>query len=79
MLRMKDILLKRRMGTKENITGIIIEKSSLEIKWGNHFRNVTIKINARKKTLPVIKDALYFPGNTTIFLRSKYLKVINEK
>jgi hypothetical protein len=78
-LRMKGILLSIRIGTKENSAGIIIEKSSLEIKRGSHFSNGIVKINVRKKILPEIKAALYFPGSTTIFLRSKYLKVINEK
>lgn len=76
---MKDILLKMSTGIKENTAGIIIEKSSADKKAGNHFSNVNVKIRARKKTLPEIKDALYFPGITTIFLRSKNLNVVNEK
>lgn len=78
-LRMKDTLLRISNGTKEKSTGIMMEKSSLEIKLGNHFSNGNVTISARKKALPEIKDALYLPGSTTIFLRSKYLKVINEK
>lgn len=59
--------------------GIIIETLSADTNCGNHFSNVNVKIRARKKTLPEIKDALYFPGITTIFLRSKNLNVVNEK
>ena len=76
---MKDILLKISTGIKENTTEIIIEKLSENKTDGNHFNNVNVKINVRKKALPEIKDALYFPGITTIFLRSKNLNVVNEK
>jgi hypothetical protein len=63
----------------ENRTGTMIEDSAPEKKPCRCSSNGMVIITARKKELPEINAALYFPGITAIFLSSKNLNVMKEK